>query len=90
MNRTADTLALAGLRRRIPSATAHALGVALALQRIGRTHDRELTARLMKETTVSDAPADFLAIALRAATVCTESDWRRDRIHRPRRISHDP
>jgi hypothetical protein len=72
MNRAADVLALAGLRQRIPTATAHALGVALALQRVGRTHDRELAARLTKETTVSDTPADFLAIALRAATVCTD------------------
>jgi hypothetical protein len=71
MNRAADVLALAGLRRRHPSATSHDLGVALALQRIGRTHDHDLAARLMKETTVSDTPADFLAVALRAATVCT-------------------
>ncbi len=72
MNRAADMLALAGLRRRQPSATPHALGVALALQRIGRTHDRELAARLTQDTTVSDTPADFLAVALRAATVCTD------------------
>jgi hypothetical protein len=72
MNRAADVLALAGLRRRRPSATPHALGVALALQRIGRAHDRELAARLTKDTTVSDTPADFLSVALRAATVCTD------------------
>jgi hypothetical protein len=72
MNRAADVLALAGLRRRHPSATPHDLGVALALQRIGRVHDRNLAARLMKETIVSDTPADFLAVALRAATVCTD------------------
>ena len=59
MNRAADILALAGLRRRHPSATPHDLGVALALQRIGRAHDRDLAARLMKDTTVSDTPADF-------------------------------
>ncbi len=72
MNRAADMLALAGLRRRHPSATSHALGVALALQRIGRTHDRALAARLTKDTTVSDTPADFLSVALRAATVCID------------------
>jgi hypothetical protein len=67
MNRAADTLALAGLRR-----TPHALGVALALQRIGRSHDRDLAAQLTKDTTVSDTPADFLAVALRAATICAD------------------
>jgi hypothetical protein len=72
MNRAAEMLALAGLRRRHPSATPHVLGVALALQRIGRTDDRDLAARLMKDTTVSDTPADFLAVALRAATICTD------------------
>jgi len=72
MNRAADMLALAGLRRRHPSATSHALGVALALQRIGRTHDRALAARLTKDTTVTDSPADFLSVAVRAATVCTD------------------
>lgn len=50
MNWAADVLALAGLRRRNPSATPHALGVALALQRIGRAHDRELATRLTKDT----------------------------------------
>jgi hypothetical protein len=72
MNRAADTLALAGLRRRNPGATPHALGVALALQRIGRSHDRDLAAQLTKDTTVSDTPADFLAVALRAATICAD------------------
>jgi hypothetical protein len=72
MNRAADMLALAGLRRRHPSASSHALGVALAVQRIGRTHDRALTAQLTKETTVTDTPADFLSVALRAATICTD------------------
>jgi hypothetical protein len=72
MNRAADMLALAGLRRRHPSATPHALGVALALQRIGRTHDHDLATRLTKDTTVTDTPADFLSVAVRAATVCTE------------------
>src|SRR5262245_42592587 len=72
MNRTADMLALAGLRRRHPGATPHDLGVALALQRIGRAHDRDLRARLTQDTTVSDTPTDFLAVALRAATVCTD------------------
>ena len=72
MNRTADMLALAGLRRRHPGATSHDLGVALALQRIGRAQDRDLRARLTQDTTVSDTPADFLAVALRAATVCTD------------------
>lgn len=72
MNRAADALALAGLRRRNPSATPHALGVALALQRIGRAQDRDLAARLIQETTVSDTPADFLAVAVRAAAVCTD------------------
>jgi hypothetical protein len=72
MNRAADMLALAGLRRRHPSATPHELGVALALQRIGRAHDSDLRARLTRDTTASDSPADFLAVALRAATVCTD------------------
>ena len=72
MNRAADMLALAGLRRRHPGATPHALGVALALQRIGRTHDRDLAIRLTKGTTVTDTPADFLSVAVHAATVCTE------------------
>jgi hypothetical protein len=72
MNRAADTLAVAGLRRRHPSATPHELGVALALQRIGRAHDRELAARLTKDTIVSDTPADFLSVAVRAATICTD------------------
>jgi hypothetical protein len=72
MNRAADRLALAGLRRRSPNATPHALGVALALQRIGRAHDHDLVERLTKDTTVSDTPADFLAVAVRAATVCTD------------------
>jgi hypothetical protein len=72
MNRGADMLALAGLRRRRPQATPHELGVALALQRIGRSHDRDLAARLMKDTIVSDTPADFLSVALRAAAVCTD------------------
>src|SRR5207249_10549823 len=61
-----------GLRQRNPAATAHALGVALALQRIGRADDRDLAARLTQEITVSDTPADFLAVAVRAAAVCTD------------------
>jgi hypothetical protein len=72
MNRAADMLALAGLRRRHPQATPHELGVALALQRIGRSHDRDLAAHFMKDTIVSDTPADFLSVALRAAAVCTD------------------
>jgi Nucleotidyl transferase AbiEii toxin, Type IV TA system len=72
MNRAADALALAGLRRRQPNASPHAIGVALALQRIGRFDDRTLAAHLTKETTVSDTPADFLAVAVRAAAVCTD------------------
>jgi hypothetical protein len=72
MNQAADMLALAGLRRRHPSASSHALGVALALQRVGRTHDCALAARLTKDTTVSDTPADFLSVAMRAATICTD------------------
>jgi hypothetical protein len=72
MNRSADMLALAGLRRRKPDATPHALGVALALQRLGRGGDRALEALLLKETRVSDAPVDFLAVAVRAATVCVD------------------
>ena len=72
MNRAADALALAGLRRRQPNASPHAIGVALALQRIGRSDDRTLATHLTKETTVSDTPADFLAVAVRAATVCTD------------------
>jgi hypothetical protein len=72
MNRAADMLALAGLRRRHPQATPHVLGVALALQRIGRAHDRDLAARLTKDTTVTDSPADFLSVAVRAATICTD------------------
>jgi hypothetical protein len=71
MNRAAETLALAGLRRRHPTATAHALGVALALQRLGRQGDHVLAERLSKETTVSDSPADFLIVAVRAASICT-------------------
>ena len=59
MNQAADPLALAGLRHRHPTATPHAIGVALALQRIGRSHDRILAARSTKETTVPDTPADF-------------------------------
>ena len=72
LNRSADALALAGLRRRHPHAAPHDLGVQLALQRIGRSHDRALASRLAQDTTVSDTPADFLAVALRAATVCTD------------------
>jgi hypothetical protein len=72
MNRAADMLALAGLRWRHPQATPHVLGVALALQRIGRAHDRDLAARLTKDTTVTDSPADFLAVAVRAGTICTD------------------
>src|SRR5436309_1072405 len=72
MNRAAEALALAGLRRRHPDASPHTLGVALALQRIGRSDDRDLAARLAKETTVSDTPMDFLVVAVRAATVCVD------------------
>lgn len=72
MNRAADVLALGGLRRRLPQATPHELGVALALQRVGRAHDRDLAMRLTKDTTVTDSPADFLSVAIRAATICTD------------------
>lgn len=71
MNRAADALALAGLRRRHPTASAHTIGVALALQRIGRVNDSALAKRLTEETTVSDTPMDFLEVAARAAAVCT-------------------
>lgn len=71
MNWAAEALALAGLRRRHPTATPHALGVALALQRLGRAGDQALAERLTKETTVSDSPADFLLVAVRAAGICT-------------------
>ncbi len=71
MNWAAEMLALAGLRRRHPAATPHALGVALALQRLGRSDDDALAERLTKETTVSDSPADFLSVAVRAASICT-------------------
>lgn len=71
MNRAAETLALAGLRRRYPAATPHALGIALALQRLGRSDDDALAERLTKETIVSDTPADFLLVAVRAASICT-------------------
>lgn len=72
MNRAADALALAGLRRRHPTASAHIIGVALALQRVGRVHDHALATRLTEETTVSDTPMDFLEVAARAAAICTD------------------
>ncbi len=71
LNRAADMLALAGLRRRLAS-DAHTLGVALALQRIGSIRNQALATWLRKETRVTDAPADFLVVAARAATICTD------------------
>jgi hypothetical protein len=71
LNRAADTLALAGLRRRKPTASALLLNVELALQRLGRSGDRALRALLQREMHMSDSPADFLAVAVRAASVCT-------------------
>lgn len=70
LNRAADALALAGLRRRLGAATSHELGVALAVQRIGNAVTPKLLDLLLKETTVSDTPVDFLSVAVRAATVC--------------------
>ena len=70
LNRAADALALAGLRRRFPAATPSELGVALAVQRIGSTATPQLRDLLAKETTVSDTPVDFLSVAARAAAAC--------------------
>src|SRR5262249_7113415 len=36
------------------------------------SHDCALAAQLAKETIVSDTPADFLAVAVRAAAACTD------------------
>jgi hypothetical protein len=71
LNRAADMLALAGLRRRT-NAVGHALGVLLALQRVGETRNQQLAQWLDTETQVMDTPADFLVVAARAATICTD------------------
>jgi hypothetical protein len=71
LNRAADALALAGLRHRKPLASPALLQVELALQRLGRSGDAALRALLEREMSMSDEPANFLGVALRAATVCT-------------------
>jgi len=71
LNRAADLLAIAGIRRRMVG-NAHALGVQLALQRIGHTGDQALAEWLREETSMSDTSADFLLVAARAATICTD------------------
>ena len=64
MNRMADRLALAGIQRRKPAASAHELGYALALQRL-TPEQRPYGAALLQGLALMPTPVDPLALALR-------------------------
>jgi hypothetical protein len=64
MNRMADRLALAGIQRRKPAASAHELGYALALQRIP-PEQRLYGAALLKGLPLMPTPVEPLVLALR-------------------------
>jgi hypothetical protein len=64
MNRMADTLALAGIRRRKPRATPEEQGYALALQRL-TPEQRPHGAALLEGVALMPTPVDPLALALR-------------------------
>ncbi len=64
MNRMADRLALAGIQRRRPAASAHELGYALAIQRL-TPEQRPYGDILLKGLSLMPMPVDPLALALR-------------------------
>ncbi len=68
MNRMADRLALAGIQRRQPAASAYELGYALALQRLTpEQHSHGIA--LLKGLSLMPTPVDPLALALRVGAM---------------------
>jgi len=69
MNRMADTLALVGLRRRLPDASPETLAFRLAVQRLGAEAHPDTLALFQEVTFMPDMPADPLTIARRVGTL---------------------